>query len=321
MRRAVALVLALFAGAHATDARADEPAPPPPKEPAPSAPAGLPEMAPPRPDLGPDGRPRLVWRHGKFDTADYVVTGVALGVAVGAAVTPVPESRLSGSLGVDDAVRSTLKADEYGWRRRAADLSDVGLAFSLTTPILFDALLGAWGRRGSPETAKQLVLIDVQTFAVAGAVTALTSAIVNRERPYAVNGDCGTVYDPAHRDCEASFRFRYRSFFSGHTSISFTGASLVCTHHAQLGLFGPGADAGMCVAAMATAAGTGTLRIVADKHYASDVAVGAATGLLVGFGVPWLLHYRHAPPALLGRISDQVNLVPAANGAALVGTF
>ena len=47
----------------------------------------------------------------------------------------------------------------------------------------------------------------------------------------------------------------------------------------------------------------------------------AVTGLAVGFGVPWLFHYRHAPPALLGKITDDIRLVPAANGAAVVGTF
>jgi hypothetical protein len=44
----------------------------------------------------------------------------------------------------------------------------------------------------------------------------------------------------------------------------------------------------------ALASATGVLRIVADRHYASDVIVGAVMGLSVGYGLPWLLHYCYA---------------------------
>jgi PAP2 superfamily len=45
------------------------------------------------------------------------------------------------------------------------------------------------------------------------------------------------------------------------------------------------ADAAVCPVALAVAGTTGVLRVVADKHYASDVIAGAALGALVGLGV------------------------------------
>jgi membrane-associated phospholipid phosphatase len=38
----------------------------------------------------------------------------------------------------------------------------------------------------------------------------------------------------------------------------------------------------------------GYLRIAADKHYLSDVLVGASVGSLVGFAVPFFFHRKSA---------------------------
>jgi membrane-associated phospholipid phosphatase len=271
-----------------------------------------------RDPLGRDDPRPISWRWRRFDTADYAITGAALVVSLGTAVAPVPGWRWSGSLGVEDAARDALRVRTYAGRRTASDVSDVLLAATLTAPILFDALVTSWGRRGSSEVAKQLTLIDVETYAIVGAVTSLTSSLSARERPYGANGDCGTVLDPQNIDCEVSQRTRYRSFFSGHSSLAFAGAALVCTHHAHLGLYdGPG-DAAACAAAMMAATATGTLRMVADRHYLGDVALGAAVGTALGFAVPWF-HYRVA--SARDARDAAVMLVPNPSGATLSGTF
>lgn len=261
----------------------------------------------------------LEWRWKKFDMVDYGITGAAMAVALGTAVAPVPGWRWSGSLGVEDGARTLLKVDSFEGRRTAGDVSDILLATTITAPILFDALVTSWGRRGSGEVAKQLTLIDIQTYAIVGAVTSIASSVSARERPYGANGDCGSVLDPKHIDCQLEQRTRYRSFFSGHTSLAFAGASLVCTHHARLGLYGGSGDVAACVAAMTAAGATGALRIAADRHYLGDVFVGAVTGTALGLAMPWLLHYRLPTQVKLGGASMLV--VPSANGAALTGTF
>ncbi len=43
-------------------------------------------------------------------------------------------------------------------------------------------------------------------------------------------------------------------------------------------------------AGLSLAVATAYLRIAADRHYASDVTVGAAIGSLTGFAVPYLFH-------------------------------
>jgi membrane-associated phospholipid phosphatase len=43
---------------------------------------------------------------------------------------------------------------------------------------------------------------------------------------------------------------------------------------------------------MATATATGMLRVVADKHFTSDILAGALIGVASGGLMPWLLHFR-----------------------------
>jgi membrane-associated phospholipid phosphatase len=265
--------------------------------------------------------PTIHWHYPRFDEREFAITGAALAVSIGAAVAPVPAWRWSGATGVDDAVRSAIRLGHYRARRAAADTSDVLLATTMTFPILFDALVTAWSRRGSGAVARQLMLIDLETMAVAGAVTALTSSLVGRERPFAAGGFCETEEGRNQRDCDPDLRFRYRSFFSGHTSMSFTAAALVCTHHAHLRLYRNAGDTAVCIAAMGAAAATGTLRMMSDVHYVTDVMAGAAVGTLIGFGVPWLLHYREPPPLRTGATGPSFSVVPNPTGVSLVGLF
>jgi hypothetical protein len=50
-------------------------------------------------------------------------------------------------------------------------------------------------------------------------------------------------------------------------------------------------DAAACATGLALATAVGVLRIAADRHYATDVLLGAGVGLLSGWLLPWLLHY------------------------------
>ena len=84
---------------------------------------------------------------------------------------------------------------------------------------------------------------------------------------------------------------RFRSFPRGHTYSGFVGAGLSCAFHEHLNLFAnEWYDSVTCAALLATATATGVLRMGADKHYASDVVVGAALGVTVGYLLPTTLH-------------------------------
>ena len=63
----------------------------------------------------------------------------------------------------------------------------------------------------------------------------------------------------------------------------------------------------------AVALTAGALRLVADKHYATDVVVGATIGFLSGYGLPIVLHYRSGPNPS-GALGERTVVVPAAIG-------
>jgi membrane-associated phospholipid phosphatase len=66
--------------------------------------------------------------------------------------------------------------------------------------------------------------------------------------------------------------------------------------HAHLPLWGDaGADGFACAAAMATATITSVLRLLSDRHHATDVLLGALIGLSTGLLLPYLLHYGWDP--------------------------
>jgi membrane-associated phospholipid phosphatase len=141
----------------------------------------------------------------------------------------------------------------------------------------------------------QMTLMNTEAFAITGFLSFVSNATIRRERPYVRECVEGQP-DPGFPGCPP--QGRTESFYSGHTGIAFTGAALSCMHHAHLPLYGRSPIGGIatCAGAMVGATTTGVLRIVADKHYASDVIVGAAIGLAAGFVVPWF-HYRSSARA------------------------
>ncbi len=268
-------------------------------------------FAPPREDAPP---PQLEWVWRRFQTEEYVLTGAAMAATVGLNLATPPAGRWRGAIGFDTGVRRRVGLDNYRSRRNARDASDLLLAATVTFPILVDGLLSASWYHDSPDVAEQLILIDLEVFSVTLAVQSLVTTLSGRERPY--GDDCGGELDEEVRECRRDSR--HRSFFSGHASASFAGASLVCIHRAYLPLSGGGvADALTCGTAYAAASATAVLRVAGEMHYASDVLVGAAWGTLAGLGLPWLLHYRHGPE----RAPRSVYLMPQLGGMAVGGHF
>jgi hypothetical protein len=302
-----------------------------PEEPKLFAPEPRPAPKPPRkvrpislvPIVSTNAPPPLVWKWPTFSAVNFVVTAVGAGVTLGASIVkPSAKHKLTGGILFDDDVRDAVRAKRLADRYVFRDASDVGLSLNVSWPFAADALTAAWWYRGSRETAEQMALIDLETLAVVGAVQGATNVLVSRERPFGQG--CGEGELPSDAiDCKNSFH--YRSFFSGHSAFSFTGAALICVHHMENELLGPPWDALSCAGGYAVAATTATFRVVADVHYASDILLGAAVGTLVGYSIP-LLHYRKivGPSGRASMPSPtqlQVNLVPSPGGIGLMGVF
>jgi membrane-associated phospholipid phosphatase len=240
----------------------------------------------------------------RFDGVDIALTGALGAVAFGALLVPI-RGREATPPAVDASVRDSLRASTHAGRSLAANLSDVSATFVVAYPVLGDALVNAAGLRDSPDVAVQLSAVYLQAAAIAGALNSVTKVAVGRERPY--GRECGAERDLQSDECEP--RHRYVSFYSSHASTTFTAASVSCAFGHYLPLWtktGAAGDGALwpCIVGYSLAAGTGVLRVVADQHYASDVLVGAVSGTLVGWIVPWLRFGERGPEPSGGSRHD-----------------
>ena len=286
----------------------------------PTALAGKPIPAPGLPQRGEGSRRTWDPRWRTFALGNYLLTGTAIAAGMSYALIPPQPTRWRGRNSFDEAVRGGIGIKDLAEGVPARDASDLLLSFSIAYPLLLDSLIVTYWHRQSHAVAAQMALISAEAIAVAGAVQGLTAGFASRQRPYGRN--CGRTIDEGSDFCEG--RRRYRSFFSGHAAMAFAAASVSCSHHARHDVFGdPTADALSCATTMTAAAAVGTLRIVGDQHYASDVIVGAGIGTMSGLGIPWLLHYgpwaRRPEPSARSAFSWHVVGVP--NGMGIGGKF
>jgi membrane-associated phospholipid phosphatase len=257
-----------------------------------------------------EGTDHIHWepkRELSFGTGDFILTGAAAGVVIGTAAMPLRSEHWRGGILIDEDVRDALRLSTLPGRYAARDASDVGVSLASTWPFLVDALLTAWWYRGRADLARNMAFVSAEAFALAAAVQGTANQVASRERPF--GRLCGKDVPENSVDCAPSVR--YRSFFSGHATLSFTSAALLCTNHLSLGLFGGAGDILTCVGGGTVAVMTSVFRIMSDMHYASDVAIGALVGTAAGITIP-LLHMRS---------SQNVRIAPVGQGLGLVGTF
>jgi membrane-associated phospholipid phosphatase len=174
----------------------------------------------------------------------------------------------------DDAARNALRAGSASARSAAATVSDFGYLGLPVYAIGVEAGLMTWLGKDQADAAVQLALIHAEALAINAFASRLVQKSVGRARPDAQPGTTDNT-----------------AFFSGHTSTAFTTASVLCVQHAKLAIYRNVADQIVCPASLTIAATTGLMRIVSDRHWASDVIAGAIFGTLVGGGVA-LTHFR-----------------------------
>ena len=222
----------------------------------------------------------------RHHAADYVATGAFAATAIGFYIAPRGETTWRAGNDFDDGFRDAFGLHNHGDRTVAARVSDVTLIALLSHRLLIDNAMVTWAGHGDGDLAWQMVAIDLQALAFTLAAASSTKLLTKRERPS--GRACRT--DPRYdRRCEA--KNHDGSFFSGHTSLAFTAASLTCTQHLENDIYGGYGDPIACVAAMFAASTVGFERLLADRHYASDVLVGAAVGVLSGAVLPQVSFY------------------------------
>jgi membrane-associated phospholipid phosphatase len=269
------------------------------------------------------GGPRLQWNSAwpYFRPIGYWLTGASVLGAIGATLLwhYPDEARWKGGILFDDALRSALRARNPGARDAIRAASDITLITSVVQVGLLDSVVVPL-LDNNPGLAAQLSLINAQAFALNSLVATLLFKAVARERPLIADCRRDPNFDPL---CNTG---AYASFPSSHTSNAFTAAGLSCVHHAYLPLYGRKEyDVGACVESLALATATGLFRIIGDRHYTTDVLIGAAVGFSIGYLYPWLLHYRYKPepPAETGDATQAASftVVPLPTGMSLSGSF
>jgi membrane-associated phospholipid phosphatase len=214
---------------------------------------------------------------GGAPTVDVKIDGAALAASlVGALVfdrlsvhdTGVWERQL---LPIDDGVKGNYSS-------RAHTFSNVTWTGALTAPMVFDVARGVdW------DTVRRTAIYG-EAIAVNLALYTGIKHVVGRPRPYTYS-EAADVQDYAVTQGNDA----RQSFFSGHSSTTFTAAVSGSWLYAQ-----SSPDVTMRTAVWATsltlASATADLRVRAGKHFPSDVLTGAAIGTLIGYGIP-RLHY------------------------------
>jgi membrane-associated phospholipid phosphatase len=255
----------------------------------------------------------------EVSAADWVGIGAGSALALGSAIASPQPKHWYGGIVFDEKARDALRMPTAQGRYTARDASDVGLSLLATWPFLIDALMTAWYANDAPEIARRMAIIDAEALVIVGGVQEATTTAASRERPYARN--CGGTdkngIPEESVDCQGNIK--YRSFFSGHAALSFTGAGLLCVHHLGLGLLGSPGDAITCATGYAVATSTAVLRVMGDMHYMTDVITGAAVGSLVGVGLP-LLRRTRVDPELHPSVI-RLELVPIGAGLGVGGLF
>ncbi|MEI9936083.1 MAG: phosphatase PAP2 family protein [Pseudomonadota bacterium] len=251
----------------------------------------------------------------KFRPSEYVLTAVggsaALVLYFGVHDAQTP--RRTGGILFDDYFREALRLRAPGQRDAARTASDWTAISALSWAIAVDSLVVPLAR-GSSELSGQMLLMDAEAFAFSTLITTTLFKTVARARPSYVDCVRDAKYDPLCKMHATG------SFPSGHTNTAFTAAGLSCAHHLHVPLYGDRlADVLACTGTIALAATTGTLRILGDRHYATDVLVGAMIGFAVGYGMPTLLHYgkvqsNAATPSATQPLGAAVPIVPTISG-------
>jgi membrane-associated phospholipid phosphatase len=142
--------------------------------------------------------------------------------------------------------------------------------------------------------ALQDTMIMANALLVTALLTELAKTLVSRRRPAA------TYARGADGVSAGSSRERMRSFFSGHAALSCAMTASASTLAFQRGY---AVAPYLALGSGAFALTTSILRIVADRHWATDVLAGVVVGILAGVLLPLALHPR-----------EQSQRVPAAAG-------
>jgi membrane-associated phospholipid phosphatase len=192
--------------------------------------------------------------------------------------------------GLDSGVRDGLKWGNTKAADTASNVLDQGVM--PVTILGLTALAAQHESRLRDFPVDALIILEAMTLGIN--LNQATKMAVGRERPFvhAMPAD--------QRSQTANPSDNNTSFYSGHTTRAF---SLAVATGTVASLRGYRWAPWVWAAGLTVATSIGYLRIAADKHYFTDVFVGAVMGSAFGFGVPYLFHGRISPEGGPSRLT------------------
>jgi membrane-associated phospholipid phosphatase len=184
--------------------------------------------------------------------------------------------------------RIARRSQEPSLQRNAA-LQDLYKGFNLINEkSLFAAgvLTYAGARIAHAESTADIALHATEAAVISGAIGTVSRGILGRSRPF-VTAD-SDAFDYKHG--KGFSELKYRSFPSIHSSASFAAASVVVT---EMKLRGARHQKLVAPILYTLAAGPGLARIYGDKHWTSDIVMGAVLGVVAGNRT---VRYAHGHP-------------------------
>ena len=201
-------------------------------------------------------------------------------------------------MGVDSRIAHRLTSDRYQDNRTLKDVADV--AALVNEKSLFAASLVTYGvaRLAGAGTTSDIAWHTTEAIFISSAAATLIRGTLGRSRPFVTAGDDAYDYSPGKGFSDLA----YRAYPSIHAGASFATASALTAEtwrHSRRAawIVGP--------VSYSLAALPGLARMYDDKHWASDVMMGAAFGAVVGWAT---VRYHHSRP---GNRLDRVFLTVA----------
>ena len=174
------------------------------------------------------------------------------------------------------------RAQENRWLRRAASTFNVTAA---PGSLIIGGTLYAAGRIGGNERMADLGLHGTEAIIVGSLATGLIKGTVGRARPYREPDN------PRNFGLNRGWRNEdYRSFPSGHSTMAFAAAAAVTSETRR---WWPQSVWYIAPVMYGGASLVGVSRMYSNKHWASDVIMGAAFGTFAGLKV---VQYHHSHP-------------------------
>jgi len=230
------------------------------------------------------------WSHS--NPWDYTLAGLSLGVFAfeGLVLQPVrPTMRWMDPILFDSDVRAALRVTDPQAQQTLQNVGWVLWGAQIAIPLFVD-IPYAWTRYGFG-LARDLFWQDAATLLLAAAVDLGLRDLAGRARP--------SVYDclkEGGTDCLSSTEST-RSFPGGHLLNATAASVLTCTQHLYVRLYGGPWDALTCAMTLTSDVTLGVMRVVQDTHWATDELAGLVIGALIGWGVPYAMHFRKSDDA------------------------